>query len=273
MLPAVREGRMSGAYLCAVGMLGPGLPDWAVAREVLGGKQPYRHEPPPQPQARILPPNERRRGAKSVRWAVAVAQEALDNAAITTAEAATVFASSSGDGETLHQMCEALAQPSREVSPTRFHNSVHNAAAGYWSIGAASRQPSVTLCAHDASFAAGLIEAAVQVHVNRTAVLLVAYDLPYPQPLAAVRRIDDPLAVALLFTPEPRASTLGMWRVAICEGASVTRFPESLPPGLCTNPAAHALPLLAAVATGASETLAVSYVNGCHVRVETRPWP
>ena len=167
---------MSVAYLSAVGMLGPGLPDWAVGREVLGGKQPYRHGSAPEPQARILPPNERRRGAKSVRWAVAAAQEALEGASISAAEAATVFASSSGDGETLHQMCEALAGPLREVSPTRFHNSVHNAAAGYWSIGAGSRQPSVTLCAHDASFAAGLIEAATQVLVNRTPVLLVEND-------------------------------------------------------------------------------------------------
>ena len=254
-------------------MLGPGFPDWAAGREVLGGRRPYQHEAPPQPDARILPPNERRRGAKSVRWALAAAQEALEGAAIAAAEAATVFASSSGDGETLHQMCEALAGPLREVSPTRFHNSVHNAAAGYWSIGAASRQPSVTLCAYDASFAAGLIEAAIQVLVNRMPVLLVAYDLPYPQPLAAVRKIEDPLAVALLFSPEPRASTLGVWHVAIGEGPAVTRFPESLPRGLCTNPAAHALPLLAAVARGASETLAISYVNGCHVRVETRPWP
>jgi len=263
---------MSGAYLSAVGILGPGLPEWAVAREVLGGRQSYRHEQPREPEARILPPNERRRGAKSVRWALAAAQEALDGAAIAADEAATVFASSSGDGETLHQMCEALARPLREVSPTRFHNSVHNAAAGYWSIGAGSRRPSVTLCAYDASFAAGLIEATVQVHVNRTPVLLVAYDLPYPEPLAQVRKIDDPLAVALLFSPEPRASTLGVWQVAICEGATVTRFPEFLPPGLCSNPVAHALPLLAAVATGASETVTISYVNGCHVRVETRPW-
>jgi Beta-ketoacyl synthase, N-terminal domain len=264
---------MSGIYLSAVGMLGPGLPNWSIAREVLGGRRAYRQEPPPQPEARILPPNERRRGAKSVRWAVAAAQEALDSAGITAAEVATVFASSSGDGETLHQMCETLAGPLREVSPTRFHNSVHNAAAGYWSIAAGSRQPSVTLCAHDGSFAAGLIEAAAQVRAHGAPVLLVAYDLPYPDPLAAARKIGEPLAVALLFLREPRPGTLGMWRIAICEGASATRFPEFLPSGLCTNPAAHSLPLLAAVARGVSETVAITYVDGCHLRVDTQPWP
>jgi hypothetical protein len=262
---------VSGFHLAAVGVLGPGLPDWRVAREVLGGKRAYRHEPPPQPDARVLPPNERRRGAKSVRWAVAAAQEALDGADITAAEVATVFASSSGDGETLHQLCEALARPAREVSPTRFHNSVHNAPAGYWSIAAGSHQPSVTLCAYDGSFAAGLIEAAAQMHATGEPVLLVSYDLPYPEPLAAVRRIGEPLAVALLFSREPRAGTLGRWRVAVCEGASATRFPESIPTALCANPAAHALPLLATVARGVSETVVVTYVNGCHIRVETQP--
>ncbi len=263
---------MSGLYLAAVGVLGPGLPDWPAAREVLGGKREYHYEPPPQPDARVLPPNERRRGAKSVRWAVAAAQEALDGADITAAEVATVFASSSGDGETLHQLCEALARPEREVSPTRFHNSVHNAPAGYWSIAAGSQQPSVTLCAYDGSFAAGLIEAAAQVHAYGAPVLLVTYDLPYPEPLARVRKIREPLAVALLFSREPRAGTLGLWHVAVCEGASATRFPESLPPGLCTNPAAHALPLLATVARDVSQTIAITYVNGCHLRVETQPW-
>jgi hypothetical protein len=149
---------------------------------------------------------------------------------------------------------------------------VHNAPAGYWSIAAGSRQPSVTLCAYDGSFAAGLIETASQVHANGAPVLLVAYDLPYPQPLAAARKIVEPLAVALLFSREPRAGTVGLWRVAVCEGASATRFPESLPPGLRTNPAAHALPLLGTVARGASEIIVITYVNGCHVRVETQPW-
>jgi len=264
---------VSRVYLSAVGVLGPGLPDWAVAREILGGKRAYLHEPPAEPQARILPPNERRRGAKSVRWALAAAQEALDGAGVMAAEVATVFASSSGDGETLHQMCEALSGPLRDVSPTRFHNSVHNAPAGYWSIGAGSRQPSVTLCAYDGSFAAGLIEAVAQVNVNGAPVLLVVYDLPYPEPLAAVRKISEPLAVALLFSGEPRESTLAAWRVAVCEGAAVTRFPETFPPRLCTNPAAHALPLLAAVARGLSETVAIAYVNGCHMQVETHRWP
>ena len=35
------------------------------------------------------------------------------------------------DCDNVHAICESLATPERQVSPTRFHNSVHNAAAGW----------------------------------------------------------------------------------------------------------------------------------------------
>ena len=47
---------------------------------------------------------------------------------------AAVFSSSSGDGQNCHESVRSARVSDRRVSPTRFHNSVHNAAAGYWSI-------------------------------------------------------------------------------------------------------------------------------------------
>ena len=84
-----------------------------------------------------------------------------------------------------------LATDGREVSPTRFHNSVHNAPSGYWAVATGSREPSTSLCAYDASFAAGLLEAAAQATVDDRPVTLVAYDLPYPEPLQRARPIVD----------------------------------------------------------------------------------
>jgi len=263
---------MAAIYLHGVGVLGPGLPDWDAARQVLAGHAAYRGEPLPDPKPEALPPNERRRGATTVRWAVAVAQQALLESGIAPDGVATVFTSSSGDGETLHHMCETLTSPGREVSPTRFHNAVHNAPAGYWSIASRSRAPSVTLCGHDASFAVGLIEAAAQLQAEERPVLLVAYDLPYPEPLHAVRSVALPFAVALLLLREPLPGTIGCWRIAVTPGAAATRFPETLPPEFATNPAAHGLSLLSTAARGAGEDVPISYVNGCHLRVETRPW-
>ena len=67
---------------------------------------------------------------------------------------------------------------------------MHNVAAGYWAIATGSMEPSTSLCAHDASFAAGLLEALTQAASADKAVALIAYDQPYPQPLHAVRPIE-----------------------------------------------------------------------------------
>jgi len=48
------------------------------------------------------------------------------------------------------------------------------------------------LCAYDASFAAGLLEALTQVAVERTAVLLIAYDAGYPEPWTATAPLRMP---------------------------------------------------------------------------------
>ena len=264
---------MIGLSLCGAGLLAPGLPDWAAARRVLAGEETYRYAPAAEPRPEALPPNERRRGARTVRWAIAAAQEALRDSGIAAADAASVFASSSGDGETLTQICEALAQPAREVSPTRFHNSVHNAPSGYWSIASGSRRAAVTLCAYDASFGAALLEAAALVHGGESAVLLVVYDLPYPPPLLAVRPIREPLALALLLCAETRAPALARWRVALApESSSIPATIAPMPiPELASNPAAHALPLLAAVARNQAIEMHVSLPNGGGLTIETRP--
>src|SRR3546814_8872974 len=90
-----------------------------------------------------------------------------------------------------------LATPERIVSPTDFHNSVHNAAAGYWGIGTGSRAPSTTLAGYDASFALGLLEAGLQVVGDRRAVLLVVFDVPAPEPLLHARPMAMPASCAL----------------------------------------------------------------------------
>lgn len=264
---------MTEVYVNGVGLIAPGMPDWRTAREVLRGER--EHEPArlPRPDAGMLPANERRRAANSVRWALAAAQEAVSASSYRADEVATVFATSDGDGETLHHLCEALASPPREVSPTRFHNSVHNAAAGYWSIAAGSRHPSTSLCGYDATFAAGLIEAACQVWTERVAVLLVAYDLPFPPPLFAVRPVAEPFAVALVLAPEPSPGTLACCRITVGSGSSAcSPSPAALRRELASNPAAHALPLLAMIARDQFAPVQLGYLDGCQLMVEPVAW-
>ncbi len=261
---------MSQVYIDGVGVIGPGMPDWPTARAVLRGERRYEPGRIPQPAAVMLPANERRRAAKSVLWALAAAQQAVNASRYQAGEVATVFASSGSDGETLHRICEALASPSREVSPTRFHNSVHNVAAGYWTIAAGSRRASATVCGYDATFAAGLVEAACLVGAEREPVLLVTYDLPYPPPLHAARPVAQPFAAALLLAPEPRPETLACCRITLTPGPpAAAPFPAALRGDLESNPAGRSLALLSAIACEKRESVQLTYLDGCQLVVES----
>jgi hypothetical protein len=118
-----------------IGLCGPGLVDWPSSREVVAGAAPYVPSEVVVTPPSILPPNERRRSVFTVRLAMRVAAEAMEGADADPVETATVFASSLGDGAVMNKMCLTLADPNQLVSPTIFHNSVHNAPAGYWHIG------------------------------------------------------------------------------------------------------------------------------------------
>src|SRR6185369_1657864 len=115
----------------AIGLIGPGFADWPAARAVLAGTVPWQPAATVIPALQVLPPAERRRTGKVVKLALATGLQTLAAAGVERAELATVFASAGGDGENCHAICETLASADRMISPTRFHNSVNNAASGY----------------------------------------------------------------------------------------------------------------------------------------------
>jgi hypothetical protein len=129
-------------HLCGIGLLGPGLAGYTEdSRKFLAGRRLHRCEPTPDPVPPLLPPNERRRSSALVRHALAVAEEAIQGTELDPGTLATVFASSGGEYALLDRICAALASPERALSPTLFHHSVHNAAAGYFAIATGSRRP------------------------------------------------------------------------------------------------------------------------------------
>jgi hypothetical protein len=260
-------------FVEGVGLHGPGLRGWQASRAVLAGKQAYQSAPTAVAASELLPAAERRRAGVPVKLALAAGQEALATAARDAAATATVFASSSGDCENVHHILEALATTERQISPTRFHNSVHNAAAGYWSIATQCRAASTSLCCHDGSFAAGLLEAASQVAAADAPVALIAYDHPYPEPLNAVRPIQGEFGMALVLAPQATEHAVAALEVAFVPQeleASRTVDPglEALRTGI---PAARCLPLLAVLARGSRETVILEYVAGTHLRVAVTP--
>jgi hypothetical protein len=217
-----------------------------------------------------LPPAERRRATAVTRVALEAAEQAIP-AGVDPQQIATVFASSGGEVEIIHRIFSELATPERQISPTHFHNSVHNAASGYWSIATGSQCASTSLSCFDDTFSAGLLEATVQTLAEATPVLLVAYDFPPLAPIAEFRPLSAPFGTALLLNAEKSAHSLMELQLAFDAGqpAAVSRMTD---PGLealrAGNPAARALPLLTALAAGkpAHLILSCSLTGSLHIR-------
>jgi hypothetical protein len=259
------------AYIGGMGVLGPGLNDWPQAAAVLSGKQPYIPAPTILPTPAMLPPAERRRTGRVVKVALAVALEATSSAAADPTELPSVFSSSGGDGHICHEICQALALPAREVSPTRFSNSVHNVAAGYWSIATGSRSEANVLCAFDASFVAGLLEALTQVTADRQSVLLVAYDTEYPPPLHAKRPIPDAMGVAMVLTPERSSKSLARLEFTLTDESIDIMADPQLEMLRGVIPAARSLPLLRLLALGAPGRVILDYLDVSRAGVQIDP--
>jgi hypothetical protein len=126
---------------------------------------------------------------------------------------------------------------------------VHNAAAGYWTIATGCREASTALTAFDASFGAGLLEAATQCQADARPVLLVAFDVEATGALASVTASRGLLAAALVLSPTRGAGSMAAIEWSLAAGPS--RSPALRSPAarsLAGNAMTGALPLLEALA-------------------------
>ncbi|RDH89308.1 MAG: 3-oxoacyl-ACP synthase [endosymbiont of Seepiophila jonesi] len=265
---------MLSFYLEAPAVAAPGLDGWANAKPVLAEESAYRQTPLPDYVPKILPPTAQRRGSQSTLLATQAAQESLGTTEIAPAELASIFASSIGDPEIVDRLCSALADPQPMVSPTQFHNSVHNAPAGYWSIAIDSLEGTNSLAASDASFVAGLLSAAVQCRAESRSLLLVAYDLPFEAPLDATRPLSAPFATSMVVTPSATRQTQLHCTLEInAISAPASRMADAKLEQLrIGNPAARALPLLQQLASPTDEeTLTFDYLPDCQLQLKCKP--
>jgi hypothetical protein len=243
---------MKPVFVGGIGLMGPGLDGWQNSLPILEGRSPYQARPVATAAPALLPPGERRRATVTSKLVLQVGCEALGQNGADLGQVFCVFASGSGELAIIDGICRTLLLPDRPVSPTQFHNSVHNAPAGYWSIATKSTEPSLSLSAFDGSFGAGLLEAASIAVAEQRPALLVAYDLPAPEPLHACRSLTAPFAVALLLHPvvaDARSPGLDVQANANDAAPSTLADPE-LERIRRGNPAARSMPLLRALATG-----------------------
>ncbi len=264
------------ASVIGIGVRGPGLDGWDASREVLAGRAVHQARETLIPPPAILSATERRRTGPVVRLALAVAQEAAARSGCAPDCLRSVFASSAGDGAVVSAILEALSDPDGQVSPTQFHNSVHNAAAGYWSIANASAAPASCLGCHDFTFAAALLKATAEVRVERAPVLLCVYDVPLPEPLATSRPIAGAFGLALVLSPEAGGPSLGRiavrWSVDAPSGDAGDPRAPALRSIARASPAGRALRLLESLAKGQADAFALPYLDG-RLDLDVQPCP
>lgn len=205
-----------------------------------------------------MPPMLRRRASQATRMAFSAASQACRAAHRAPAGLPAVFASVGGEIQTTDQLCIELAKPDGIVSPSAFHNSVQNTAAGYWSIAHGCAEPASALAAGHGTFAMGLLEAWCQLSCHGGELLLVCYDEAWPAYLAPP--IGEPaFACALVLAAgglEDCVAQIGR----PCTGAAA--FPAEWAALAARMPALAAIPLLGwAAAGGEARNVSVSAVD------------
>jgi hypothetical protein len=259
-------------YVDGIGVWAPGIADWSALQRVLATGDIVTPEANAKPAPAILPPTERRRAPEPVLIASEAASQAAMMAGRDPATLACVFTSTHGDLAITDAMCATLAADPRELSPTRFHNSVHNAPAGYWTVAAQCNRTATAISAGPASFAAGVVEAATEVAADGDAVLLVAYDIVARGPLAEVAPSGVPFAAAFVLSPSRGAASLARLSIYPLQGTAPARALPDAFASLGSNPTAvQALPLLLALAQRAPAKVTLASGANAALAIEVAP--
>jgi hypothetical protein len=251
-----------------IGVWAPELPDWQTAQRTLVDNALDPAMQSARPAAAALAPGERRRTPESVLIAVEAAQQACAMANRAARELPHVFASAYGDLAINDYLCATLARAPGEISPTKFHNSVHNAPAGYWAIANGCMRASSAVSAGAASFGAGLLDAAVRVCGEAEPVLLVAYDLAACGPLLDTIPSRSVFASAFVLAPwSPRAVARARLRVG-AGVATLAPIPPLLHASHAGNPSAAGLSLLVALARREPAVVRIAAAPSLHLDME-----
>jgi len=266
-------------FVDGIAFWAPTLPGWEHARAAFRGEAAPLEVAAQRPAPELLAAAERRRAPDTVALALEVAAAAVRESGCAADALPSIFTSAHGDLAVNDYMCSTLASQPTLISPTRFHNSVHNAAAGYWTIATGCREASTAVSAFDASFGAGLLEAASQCSADARPVLLVAFDVEATGALASVTQSTGLLACALVVAPEASRRSIAAFDWTLADdpvGAPAAR--SAAAQSLAGNAMSGALPLLEAIATmpssgDDSDVLALPLAPSLALRLVPRALP
>lgn len=266
-----------------LGAWGPGFSDPESLRSLLHGGACEEEPVTARPAPACIPPRERRRAPLSVKLAVAVAEQACRAAGVAPQDTVSVFASGMGDMDITDYMCRTLASDTPLVSPTKFHNSVHNAPVGYWSISQGAKRSSNAVAGFRHTVPASLLEAVTQCVTEGESVLWASQDIASPAPFRDIADIPAACAFALLLRPTGKgapegqagapsgvevefglAPGQGAWPAFNVSGAAGGAFGELY----ARNPTARVLPFLALLDRNGPESVALPLNDHLDLQVQ-----
>lgn len=151
------------------------------------------------PDANAVPPRLRRRCSSVSRMALETGLAVCETSGISGEEVNLIFCSRNGELITLKALFEDLCI-SEPLSPTRFSNSVHHTATGYFSLITKNRRISRTISGGDDCFACGLLETCGLLDkYPEIPVLLFYCDEFVPQPFdEMLEKPEFPFSVAMM---------------------------------------------------------------------------
>ena len=268
---AGRSGRrtLPGLYIEGVAFWAPRLPRWEIARAVIRGQQSAPEGGAARPTPALLAPTERRRAPDTVAVALEVAARVCEAAGRSPGDLPAVFASTHGDLAISDYMCTTLVATPTLISPIKFHNSVHNAAAGYWSIGTGSYAAYTAISAFHYTFAEGLLEAATQALCEERPVLFVCFDIEAKGALASMAPSRGVLGTALVIGPEGVSTgrTMGL-QIDATAPSVLTPATSTAAALLADNALAPALPLFEALARDEAAAVNLALSPGATLRAQ-----
>ena len=251
--------------ILGIGAWGPGFRNWPELSAMLNAPEVDSEEvlqtTEKGPKPGVIPANERRRAPLPVRLAVETSWQAVQDAQLEPADLPCVFVSGIGDTQLTDYMCRVVAGDNKALSPTKFHNSVHNAAAGYWTISTGCMQAANSVAGFQESVPLTLVEALIQCQAKQKPILITFYDAPSSAVLRELLENQFSFSVSIVIAPpswsEGQSVTVGSSYQAQIENKTAAWPPFSacqlLEKCYTTNPVAKILSLLKIVASPATD--------------------
>lgn len=256
-------------YIQAVEVCTPGMMNWQMAKDIFLGHQLYQCTEAVVPCTNMLPARENRRASSTIHLSLHIAEKLQQQAQIEANTWRSVLASSDGDMDIFHYLSQTLSQTEPAISPTLFHQSLHNSAAGCLHIAAKSQQASVSISAGNDTFSAGLLTSMIEVCTASLPVLFVAYNMTSPPPMNVHNPMLTWFGSGFIFTPEQGAASIAKLTCSLVDKQDETILSlPSLNDLRLGNPIARCLPLLEHLAHQGCHSLYLNYLDQQSLKIQ-----